>query len=184
MMARTLRTALPHLGCRAGAEGNGGMTTIRLTAAQAMMRWLSVQQTEDGGRFIEGVWAIFGHGNVAGIGEALHGVRDALPTWRGHNEQTMAHAAIAYAKAMKRRKAMAVTTSIGPGALNMVTAAAPGACQPPAGPADPRRRLRQPRARPGAAAGRGFRRRHGHGERLLPPRLALFRPDHRGPNIC
>ncbi len=99
------------------------MTTIRLTAAQAMMRWLSVQQTEDGGRFIEGVWAIFGHGNVAGIGEALHGVRDVLPTWRGHNEQTMAHTAIAYAKAMKRRKAMAVTSSIGPGALNMVTAA-------------------------------------------------------------
>jgi len=100
------------------------MTTIRLTAAQAMMRWLSLQQTEDGGRFIEGVWAIFGHGNVAGIGEALHGVRDDLPTWRGHNEQTMAHAAIAFAKAAKRRRAMAVTTSIGPGALNMVTAAA------------------------------------------------------------
>ncbi len=100
------------------------MTTIRLTAAQAMMRWMSVQETEEGGRFIEGVWAIFGHGNVAGIGEALHGVRDRLPTWRGHNEQTMAHAAIAYAKATKRRRAMAVTTSIGPGALNMVTAAA------------------------------------------------------------
>jgi 3D-(3,5/4)-trihydroxycyclohexane-1,2-dione acylhydrolase (decyclizing) len=100
------------------------MTTIRLTAAQAMMRWLSVQQTEEGDRFIEGVWAIFGHGNVAGIGEALHGVRDVLPTWRGHNEQTMAHTAIAYAKAQKRRKAMAVTTSIGPGATNVVTAAA------------------------------------------------------------
>ncbi len=100
------------------------MTTIRLTAAQAMIRWLSVQQTEDGSRFIEGIWAIFGHGNVAGIGEALHGARDVFPTWRGHNEQTMAHAAIAYAKAHKRRKTMAVTTSIGPGALNVVTAAA------------------------------------------------------------
>ena len=100
------------------------MTTIRLTAAQAMIRWLSVQHTEDGSRFIEGIWAIFGHGNVAGIGEALHGARDVFPTWRGHNEQTMAHAAIAYAKAHKRRKAMAVTTSIGPGALNVVTAAA------------------------------------------------------------
>ena len=100
------------------------MTTIRLTAAQAMMRWLTMQETEDGGRFIEGVWAIFGHGNVAGIGEALHGVKDVMPTWRGHNEQTMAHSAIAYAKAAKRRRAMAVTTSIGPGALNMVTAAA------------------------------------------------------------
>lgn len=99
------------------------MTTIRLTAAQAMVRWLSVQMSEDGARFIEGVWAIFGHGNVAGLGEALYAHRDAIPTWRGHNEQTMAHAAIAYAKASKRRHAMAVTTSIGPGALNVVTAA-------------------------------------------------------------
>ncbi len=98
--------------------------TIRLTAAQAMMRWLSVQETQDGGRFIEGVWAIFGHGNVAGIGEALHGMGKALPTWRGHNEQTMAHAAIAFSKANKRRRAMAVTSSIGPGATNMVTACA------------------------------------------------------------
>jgi 3D-(3,5/4)-trihydroxycyclohexane-1,2-dione acylhydrolase (decyclizing) len=100
------------------------MTTIRLTAAQAMVRWLSVQDTEDGGAFIQGVWGIFGHGNVAGIGEALHGIRDVLPTYRGQNEQTMAHTAIAYAKAMKRRRAMAVTSSIGPGATNMVTAAA------------------------------------------------------------
>ncbi|MSU90734.1 3D-(3,5/4)-trihydroxycyclohexane-1,2-dione acylhydrolase (decyclizing) [Rhodobacteraceae bacterium 2CG4] len=98
--------------------------TIRLTAAQAMVRWLSVQTTEDGARYIDGVWAIFGHGNVAGLGEALHGIGDALPTWRGQNEQTMAHAAIAYAKASKRRRAMAVTSSIGPGATNMVTAAA------------------------------------------------------------
>lgn len=100
------------------------MTAIRLTAAQAMVRWLSVQMAPGGERFIEGVWAIFGHGNVAGMGEALYGARDVLPTWRGHNEQTMAHAAIAYAKAQKRQKAMAVSTSIGPGALNLVTAAA------------------------------------------------------------
>ncbi len=98
--------------------------TIRLTAAQAMMRWLSVQMTEEGERFIEAVWAIFGHGNVAGIGEALHGIGDALPTLRGQNEQTMAHAAIAWTKTRKRRRAMAVTSSIGPGATNMVTAAA------------------------------------------------------------
>jgi 3D-(3,5/4)-trihydroxycyclohexane-1,2-dione acylhydrolase (decyclizing) len=100
------------------------MKTIRLTAAQAMMRWLAAQMTPEGERFIEGVWAIFGHGNVSGIGEALHGIGTTLPTWRGQNEQTMAHAAIAYAKTMKRRKAMAVTSSIGPGATNMVTAAA------------------------------------------------------------
>ncbi len=98
--------------------------TVRLTAAQAMMRYLAAQMNEDGVPFIAGCWAIFGHGNVAGIGEALHGVRESLPTYRGHNEQTMAHAAIAYAKACGRRRAMAVTTSIGPGALNVVTAAA------------------------------------------------------------
>lgn len=98
--------------------------TIRLTAAQAMVRWLSVQMTEDDQRFIEGIWAIFGHGNVAGLGEALQGLGDALPTWRGQNEQTMAHAAIAFAKGHARRRAQAITTSIGPGATNAVTAAA------------------------------------------------------------
>lgn len=100
------------------------MTTVRLTAAQAMVRYLAAQKNEDGEQLIPGCWAIFGHGNVAGIGEALHQAGDALPTWRGHNEQGMAHAAIAFAKARNRKQAMAVTTSIGPGALNMVTAAA------------------------------------------------------------
>ncbi len=98
--------------------------TIRLTAAQAMVRYFSVQMTEENVPFLAGVWAIFGHGNVAGLGEALHGAGEEFPTWRGHNEQTMAHAAIAYAKANNRKRAMAVTTSIGPGATNMVTAAA------------------------------------------------------------
>ena len=69
--------------------------TIRLTSAQALVRYLSAQLTEEGTPFIAGVWAIFGHGNVAGLGEALHASRETLPTWRGHNEQTMAHAAIA-----------------------------------------------------------------------------------------
>ncbi|WP_375691783.1 3D-(3,5/4)-trihydroxycyclohexane-1,2-dione acylhydrolase (decyclizing) [Pseudooceanicola sp. LIPI14-2-Ac024] len=100
------------------------MGTIRLTAAQAMMKWLSVQMTDENERFIDGMWAIFGHGNVAGIGEALHRYRDVFPTWRGQNEQTMAHAAIAFAKGAKRRRAMAVTSSIGPGSTNLVTAAA------------------------------------------------------------
>jgi 3D-(3,5/4)-trihydroxycyclohexane-1,2-dione acylhydrolase (decyclizing) len=100
------------------------MTTIRLTAAQAMVKWLSAQLTEENERFIDGIWAIFGHGNVAGLGEALQKAGNSLPTWRGQNEQTMAHAAIAYAKAKKRTRAQAVTSSIGPGATNMVTAAA------------------------------------------------------------
>ena len=100
------------------------MNTIRLTAAQALVRYVENQFNEDGDRIIEGVWAIFGHGNVAGMGEALWHAKDRLPTYRGHNEQTMAHTAIAYAKQMKRKRAMAVTSSIGPGATNMVTAAA------------------------------------------------------------
>jgi 3D-(3,5/4)-trihydroxycyclohexane-1,2-dione acylhydrolase (decyclizing) len=99
------------------------MTTIRLTAAQAMIRFLSVQMAEDGLPFLTGAWAIFGHGNVAGLGEALHGARGTFPTYRGQNEQTMAHTAIAYAKQLGRSHAMMVTSSIGPGALNMVTAA-------------------------------------------------------------
>ena len=100
------------------------MATIRLTAAQAMARYLSVQMTEKKQPFFAGIWAIFGHGNVAGFGEALYQTRAQLPVLRGHNEQSMAHAAIAYAKAYNRQRAMAVTTSIGPGATNMVTAAA------------------------------------------------------------
>ncbi len=99
------------------------MKTIRLTAAQAMVRYLSNQMNEEGQRFLAGCWAMFGHGNVAGMGEALHGAGDDFPTWRGHNEQSMAHAAIAFAKASNRTRAMLVTASIGPGALNMVTAA-------------------------------------------------------------
>ncbi len=99
------------------------MTTIRLTAAQAMVRYLAAQKNDDGETFLAGVWAIFGHGNVAGIGEALQAAQDILPTYRGQNEQSMAHAAIAYAKQLGRKRAMAVTSSIGPGALNMITAA-------------------------------------------------------------
>ncbi len=103
------------------------MKTLRLTAAQATVRFLAAQMTEIDGATVSlfaGVFAIFGHGNVAGLGEALYGVRDALPTFRAHNEQAMALAAVAFAKASRRRRMMACTTSIGPGATNMVTAAA------------------------------------------------------------
>ena len=99
----------------------------RLTAAQATVRYLASQLIDDDGksaRYFAGAWAIFGHGNVAGLGEALHAAAEALPTFRAHNEQAMAHAAIAFAKASRRRRAMICTSSIGPGALNMVTAAA------------------------------------------------------------
>ena len=101
--------------------------TIRLTAAQALVRFMTRQMTIVDGKKVPifaGMWAIFGHGNVAGMGEALWHVRDELPTYRGQNEQSMALAAVAYGKATRRRRIMACTTSIGPGALNMVTAAA------------------------------------------------------------
>jgi 3D-(3,5/4)-trihydroxycyclohexane-1,2-dione acylhydrolase (decyclizing) len=101
--------------------------TIRLTMAQALVRYLAALRVdgENGDApLFGGVFAIFGHGNVAGIGEALYAHRDVLPTYRAHNEQAMAHAAIAFAKAHMRRRMMACTTSIGPGATNMVTAAA------------------------------------------------------------
>jgi 3D-(3,5/4)-trihydroxycyclohexane-1,2-dione acylhydrolase (decyclizing) len=103
------------------------MNTIRLTMAQALIRFLAAQRTLWQGQEVPlfgGVWAIFGHGNVAGIGEALYGMRQVLPTYRAHNEQAMAHAAIAYAKAHFRRRMMVCTTSIGPGATNLITAAA------------------------------------------------------------
>ena len=98
---------------------------MKLTTAQALVGWLAAQQTElmDGttAPLFPAVWAIFGHGNVLGLGTAL--AESGMPVWRGHNEQGMALAAIGYAKAMDRRQVGVVTTSIGPGALNLVTAA-------------------------------------------------------------
>ncbi len=100
--------------------------TVKLTMAQALVRYLCNQFTEiDGQRvpLFAGVFGIFGHGNVTCLAEALQAVQDQLPTWRGQNEQSMALAAIAYAKAKRRRRIMVATSSIGPGAANMVTAA-------------------------------------------------------------
>lgn len=101
--------------------------TVRLTTAQALVRWILAQEIEDQGQVVPvfaGVFAIFGHGNVVALGEALEPVIEQLPTWRGHNEQSMALAAIAFAKAKKRRQIMVATSSVGPGCTNMVTAAA------------------------------------------------------------
>jgi len=102
---------------------------IRLTMAQALVKFLAAQyvtSSDDSAAkpLFAGVFAIFGHGNVAGLGEALYQVREQLPTLRAHNEQGMAHAAIAYAKANNRQQLLACTSSVGPGATNMVTAAA------------------------------------------------------------
>jgi len=101
--------------------------THRLTLAQALVQHLIVQRTEIDGRtepLFAGLWAIFGHGNVPALGEALHAHRTSLPTWRGQNEQSMVHIASAYAKQMRRRRMMAVSSSVGPGASNLLTGAA------------------------------------------------------------
>ncbi|MBT8424163.1 MAG: 3D-(3,5/4)-trihydroxycyclohexane-1,2-dione acylhydrolase (decyclizing), partial [Silicimonas sp.] len=101
-------------------------STVRLTMAQAIVRYLINQHTTIDGEKVPlfaGVFGIFGHGNVTCLSEALEQVQDRLPTWRGQNEQSMALAAIAYAKAKLRRQIMVATTSVGPGATNMVTAA-------------------------------------------------------------
>jgi 3D-(3,5/4)-trihydroxycyclohexane-1,2-dione acylhydrolase (decyclizing) len=103
------------------------LETIRLTTAQAIVRWLLAQRTMVDGKEVgvfAGAFGIFGHGNVTSLAEALQPVQDQLPTWRGHNEQSMALAAVAYAKAMRGRRIMIATSSIGPGSTNMVTAAA------------------------------------------------------------
>ncbi|GAA4846208.1 3D-(3,5/4)-trihydroxycyclohexane-1,2-dione acylhydrolase (decyclizing) [Saccharopolyspora rosea] len=102
------------------------MTTLRLTVAQALLRFLANQYTERDGerrRLVAGCWGIFGHGNVAGIGQALleHG---EMPYIQGRNEQAMVHAAVGYARQSNRLSTYACTTSIGPGATNLVTGAA------------------------------------------------------------
>jgi 3D-(3,5/4)-trihydroxycyclohexane-1,2-dione acylhydrolase (decyclizing) len=103
-------------------------TSVRLTVAQALVRFLSAQYTERDGvrrRLIAGTWGIFGHGNVAGIGQALlEAGEDAMPYHQGRNEQAMVHAAVGYARQLNRLSTQAVTTSIGPGATNLVTGAA------------------------------------------------------------
>jgi 3D-(3,5/4)-trihydroxycyclohexane-1,2-dione acylhydrolase (decyclizing) len=106
---------------------NSSRSTIRLTTAQAIVRWMMAQRTtlDEGveAPMFPGIFGIFGHGNVTCLGHALEEVKDVFPTWRGQNEQGMALAAVAYNKAVKGRQIMAATSSIGPGATNMVTAA-------------------------------------------------------------
>lgn len=102
------------------------METIRLTTAQALIKFIQQQFVSIDGKehpFVEGIFNIFGHGNVLGFGEALEQNPGNLKIIQGKNEQGMAHAAIAYSKQMLRKKIYAVTTSSGPGSANLVTAA-------------------------------------------------------------
>ena len=104
-----------------------GAGTIRLTTAQAITRYLAAQHSVRDGhrrRLIPAMLGIFGHGNVAGLGQALDEYQAELPFVQGRNEQSLVHIASGYAKANRRTAALAVTASIGPGAANMVTGAA------------------------------------------------------------
>jgi 3D-(3,5/4)-trihydroxycyclohexane-1,2-dione acylhydrolase (decyclizing) len=101
--------------------------TIRLTTAQAIVRYLQAQLSERDGetrRLVPGLFGIFGHGNVHGVGQAIDEYGAELTFFQGHNEQSMVHAAVGFAKATRRRATLACTSSIGPGATNMVTGAA------------------------------------------------------------
>jgi 3D-(3,5/4)-trihydroxycyclohexane-1,2-dione acylhydrolase (decyclizing) len=101
--------------------------SVRLTMAQAIVKFLKAQYSERDGhkrRFIPGIFGIFGHGNVAGLGQALQSYGDDLPYYQPHNEQSMVHTASGFAKANRRLAALACTSSIGPGATNMITGAA------------------------------------------------------------
>src|SRR5437762_13971074 len=101
--------------------------SVRLTTAQALVRFLAQQYVERDGvdeRFFGGCFGIFGHGNVAGIGEALYESPELLTYYQARNEQAMVHAAAGYARMKDRLGALVCTTSIGPGATNMVTGAA------------------------------------------------------------
>ncbi|OOF59218.1 3D-(3,5/4)-trihydroxycyclohexane-1,2-dione acylhydrolase (decyclizing) [Rodentibacter myodis] len=103
------------------------MKTIRLTVAQALVKFLDNQYIEFDGKttkFVEGIFAIFGHGNVLGLGQALSQYQGELVLRQGRNEQGMAHAAIGFAKQKQRKQIYACTSSVGPGAANMITAAA------------------------------------------------------------
>jgi 3D-(3,5/4)-trihydroxycyclohexane-1,2-dione acylhydrolase (decyclizing) len=105
----------------------GPRETIRLTTAQALVRWLQRQHSERDGevqRVIPALFAIFGHGNVAGIGQAMRQEGDELPLYQPKNEQAMVHTALGYAKAARRLQTLACSASIGPGATNMLTGAA------------------------------------------------------------
>ena len=107
---------------------------LRLTMAQALVRWMTQQYVERDGReqrFFAGMFGIFGHGNVAGVGQALDQYRNELPYVLSRNEQAQVHAAAAFARQSNRLQTWACTTSVGPGATNMVTGAAGATDNPP-----------------------------------------------------
>lgn len=118
---------LPSAQSAKGSNNRRSTKTVRATVAQAVVQYLQVQFSEHDGqtqRLIPAIFGIFGHGNVVGLGQALDDVGSQLPFFQGRNEQSMVHAAAAFAKATRRRSTLACTASIGPGSTNMITGAA------------------------------------------------------------
>ena len=156
------------------------MKTIRLTMAQALVRWLCAQRTVLDGAdapLFGGVFAIFGHGNVTCLGEALEAVQDQLPTWRGQNEQSMALAGDRLRQGQEAAPDHGRDQLDRPGRHEHGDRRRRRAQQPPADPAAVRRHLRQSRARPGAAAGRALRRSDDHRQRRVQGGDPLLGPD-------
>ena len=160
------------------------MKTIRLTTAQAIVRWLVNQHTEIAGEQVPmfaGAFGIFGHGNVTCLAEALEQVQDDLPTWRGHNEQGMAISAVAYAKAMKRRQIM-IAHLVGRARQHQHgdrRGCRP--CQPSARASVQRRHLPAPTRRSRPPAGRAVPQSDRNCRRLLQARQPLLGSHHQAP---
>ena len=154
--------------------------TTRLTAAQAIVKYLQVQYSERDGvrqRLVPAMFGIFGHGNVTGMGQALEEYGSELPYYQPCNEQSMVHTAAGFARAKRRLATLACTTSIGPGATNMITGAAAATINRLPVLLFPSDIYANRKTGPGAAAtGAPFRRRRER-ERLLPAREPFFRPD-------
>ena len=162
-------------------------STIRLTVAQAVVTYLSRQYSvADGGRrrLIPATLGIFGHGNVAGLGQALDQLAEIMPFIQGRNEQALVHAAVGFAKHSRRHATLAVTASIGPGAMNLVTGAALATVNRLPGAAAARRHLRHPASGPGAAAAAAPGRRRPDRERRVPPDLAGSSTGSPAPSSC
>ncbi|HYZ34244.1 MAG TPA: thiamine pyrophosphate-binding protein, partial [Crenalkalicoccus sp.] len=116
-----------QIGAALGGASDHDRGTVRLTTAQAIVRYLGGQHSVRDGRrrrLVPAMLGIFGHGNVAGMGQALDEFQADLPYIQGRNEQSLVHTAVGFAKASRRNATLAVTSSIGPGATNMVTGAA------------------------------------------------------------
>ncbi len=161
----------------------GVVSTVRLTVGQAVVRFLSAQRSERDGvehRLVEGVFGIFGHGNVAGVGQALLESElnepGTLPYYQARNEQGMVHAAAGFARMRNRLSTLACTASVGPGSTNMVTGAALATVNRLPGAAAARRRLRDPRGLSCAAGARRPAHLRRVGQRCVPPGVEVLRP--------